>query len=147
MMDKTQWQAFWKILKGRLVFAVFLLFVCVIFTRWVLPVIHQPSSAMTLESVESRQLLRLHKNFDAGNVYSLNLRIRGHLNGTAILRIFDADDEKKIYQEKIIGSGDVDTRMGGDWNANDCHLEYEPHTATTGPLKIEYVFKASQLKK
>jgi len=146
MMDKTKWQAFWKILKGRLFFAVILLGVCFIVTQWVLPLVHQPTSAITLDNVGSRQLLRLRKNFDSGSVHGLNMRIRGHLNGTAVMRLFDAENASKVYQEKIVGSGDVDTRMGGDWYSDDCRIEYEPLSATTGGLKVEYIFKSSKVK-
>ena len=145
-MDQAKRKAFWKILKGRLFFAASLLGACFVVTHWVLPLVRQPTSAITLDNVGSRQLLRLRKNFDAGSVHGLNIRIRGHLNGTAVMRLFDAETPSKIYQDKIIGSGDVDTRMGGDWYSDDCRVEYNPLSATTGALKVEYIFKSSKVK-
>ncbi len=146
MMDKAKWQAFWKILKGRLIFAAFLLGACFVFTQWIVPVMQKPSAVLNLTDAGDRQLLRLRKNFDEGRVYELQIRIRGKLNGTAKIRMFDAEDAEKVIQEKIIGSGEVDTRMGGDWYSNDCRMEYEPLSATDGQLKLEYRFLTSEKK-
>lgn len=146
-MDQAKWKSFWKILRGRLIFSACLLGACFVFTQWVLPVVQKPSAALTLNEAGERQLLRLRKNIDAGNVYELKIRIRGKLNGTAKMRMFDSEDPAKIIQEKIIGSGEVDTRMGGDWDSNDCRMEYEPLSATSGNLKIEYRFSTSGKEK
>jgi len=136
----SQKQVFWKILRGRLIFAACLMAACFVFTHWILPLIHQPTSEFILTEADERQLLRLRKNLDSGTVRALKIRIRGHLNGTAMIRLFDAQDPVKIHQDKIIGSGKIDARMGGDWTANDSRIEYEPLSATNGSLKIEYVF-------
>ena len=109
--------------------------------HWIMPVIHRPSAVLNLTEAGARQLLHLRKNFKDGNVYELKIRIRGKLNGTAKIRMFDDVDSTKVLQEKIIGSGEVDTRMGGDWHTNDCRMEYEPMSATQGELKIEYRFE------
>ena len=59
-----------------------------------------------------------------------------------MIRVFDPNDSTKTYQEKMVGSGDVDTQMlGADWYTDDCRMEYQPLSATTGGLKIEYQFK------
>ncbi len=136
-------QTFWKILRGRLLFAACLLGACFVVTQFVLPRINQPSAAIQLTDAGERQLLRLRKNVGDGYVYALNVRIRGKLNGTAKIRMFDDVDTAKVLQEKIIGSGEIDTKLGGDWYTNDCRMEYEPMSATQGGLKIEYQFKTT----
>lgn len=141
MMDQAKWKSFWKILKGRLIFSVFLLGACFIFTQWVLPVVQKPSAAITLNEMGERQLMRLRKNIDDGSVHGIKVRIRGKINGTAVIRMFDSEQTDKVMQEKIVGSGEVDIRMGGDWYSNECRMEYEPLSATSGGLKIEYNFK------
>ncbi len=146
-MEQAKWKTFWKILRGRLIFVACLLGACIIFTHWVLPVIYKPSAVLNLTDASERQFLRLRKNFDEGNVYELKVRIRGKLNGTAKIRMFDDVDTTKVLQEKIIGSGQVDTRMGGEWYTNDCRMEYEPLSATQGSLKLEYRFGTSGKKK
>ena len=123
--------------------AACLLGVCFIVTQYVLPHVSQPSAQINLTDAGERQLLRLRKNVGDGHVYALNVHIRGKLNGTAKIRMFDDVDSTKILQEKIIGSGEVDTKMGGDWYTNDCRMEYEPMSATQGGIKIEYRFKTS----
>ena len=136
-------QTFWKILRGRLLFAACLLGACFVVTQFVLPRINQPSAVLNLTEVGDRQLLRLRKNVGDGHVSALNVSIRGKLNGTAKIRMFDDVDEVKVLQEKIIGSGEVDTSMGGEWHTNDCRMEYEPMSATEGGLRIEYNFKTN----
>ena len=141
-MSEGKGRVFWKVLKGRLIFAGFLLVACFIFTHWILPNIHQSSSEFVLTEAGERQLLRLRKNLQSGNIRQLKIRIRGHLNGTAMIRVFDPNDLTKTYQEKMVGSGEVDVRMlGADWYTDDCRMEYQPLSATTGGLKIEYQFK------
>ncbi len=144
-MDKAKWKIFWKVLRGRLVFSFFLILACFIFTRWVLPVIHQPPAVMTIREVNEHQLIRLRKNLDSGLVSGLKIKLNGQLNGTAMIRIFEAENPDKIYREKMIGAGKVDGLfMDQDWYAGDCRMEYEPLSATSGELKIEYNFKTSK---
>jgi len=144
-MDKAKWQIFWKVLRGRLIFSAFLLVGCFVFTQWISPIIHQPPAAMTIREVDSHQYIRLRKNVDSGPVNRLNIKVNGKLNGTAMIRIFDEENPDKIYREKMIGSGKVDGLfLDGDWYADDCRMEYEPLSATSGELKIEYSFKTSK---
>jgi len=144
-MDKAKLHIFWKVLRGRLIFS-FLLIACVfIFMRWILPVVHQPSAAVTLHEPAEHQLIRLRKNVDSGSVHGLSIKLSGHLNGTAMVRVFEGDNPDKIYREKMIGSGKIDgIFLEGDWYANDCRMEYEPLSTTHGELKIEYKFKTSK---
>lgn len=144
-MDKAKWQIFWKVLRGRLIFSAFLLVGCFIFTQWVLPVIHQPPAMMMVREAGEHQLIRLRKNVDSGLVHGLKIKLNGKLNGTAMIRIFEEENPDKIYREKMIGSGKVDgIFLDGDWYADDCRMEYEPLSATSGELKIEYSFKTSK---
>lgn len=88
-MSKSE--KFWKILKGRLIFAACLLGACFVFTQWVVPVFSKPSAVLHLTDAAERQLLRLRKNIDAGSVHGLKIRIRGKINGTAIIRLFSPE--------------------------------------------------------
>lgn len=140
-------EVFFKILKGRLIFAAFLLGACFVFTQWVIPVIHKPSATFILSEAGERQLLRFRKNLHSGNVHALKIRIRGQLNGTALIRVFDSENPEKVRREKVVGSGEIDTRMDGDWYSNDCRMEYLPLSADHGGLKIEYRFETTGKEK
>lgn len=144
-MDKAKWQVFWKVLRGRLIFSLFLLVGCFIFTQWISPIIHRPPAVMTVREAGAHQLIRLRKNVDTGPVHGLKIKLDGKLNGTAMIRVFEADNPDKIEREKMIGSGKVDGLfLDQDWSADDCRMEYEPLSATSGELKIEYSFKTSK---
>lgn len=144
-MDKAKLRIFWKVLRGRLIFSFILIAGLFIFTRWVLPVVHQPPAAMTIQEAGEHQLIRLRKNIDSGPVQGLRIKLSGHLNGTAMVRIFEGENPDKIYREKMIGSGKIDgIFLDGDWYTDDCRMEYEPLSTTNGQLKIEYLFKTSK---
>ena len=142
----SKWQPFFKILRRRLIFAGVLIAACFVFTQWILPMVHTPSASVVLNEAHQRQLLKLRKNFQSGSVYSLKMHVHGHLNGTAMLRLFDSVDISKVHREERIGSGGVDTQIMNDWYTDDCRLEYEPLSATQGTLKIDYQFKTLKKK-
>lgn len=132
---------FWKIFRHRLFFSIILFGAAFIFIHFLLPNVRPTSAVLIMDNVAERQLLRIRKNIEAGPVESLSLHIQGHLNGTAIIRIFETRNESKFYQEQLIGSGKVDTKLGGAWQSDDCRIEYDPKSARQGELKIVYNFK------
>ncbi len=143
-MDRDKLKTFWKVLRGRLLVSGLLIFACFILTRWVIPHFYQPLAALSLQSVHENQLIRIRKNLDSGAVSHLYVKTVGQLNGTAMLRVYRSDSPERIQTEKMIGPGKIDgLLLDHDWEADDCRMEYEPHSTTAGFLKIEYQFKTN----
>lgn len=144
MAMSPRWANYWKILRGRLIFAACIFVVCFIVSRWILPIVYHPPAVMTLREGGEHQIMRLRKNFDTGPAHGLKIKVNGEINGTAMIRVFE-DGGDGVHREKMIGSGKVDGLLyEGDWYSDDCRLEYEPLSATSGNLKIEYSFKTSK---
>jgi len=90
----------------------------------------------SINETEKQQEIIL-KNNSNKNVYALNVKVNGHIDGEASIYLLL---NEKPYKIKHI-SGDVDATWGGDWFSNKAIIIYKPQNVTNGNLQIYYGFK------
>ena len=91
---------------------------------------------ISIKETGKRQEIIL-KNNSNKNVYALNIKVNGHIDGEASIYLLL---NEKPYKIKHI-SGDVDATWGGDWYGNKAIIVYKPQNVTNGNLQIYYGFK------
>ncbi|MBI3505017.1 MAG: hypothetical protein HY059_09265 [Proteobacteria bacterium] len=73
-------------------------------------------------------------------VTGIQVRVVGRIDGAATIERAYAPD-RRMYGPQKIGPGAVSLHVGGDWYSETCILYYEPGTARSGSLTVEYKFQ------
>lgn len=82
-------------------------------------------------------IITLKKTDSQGDVHSMTVVGKGHLDGVAeIVLILN---EKPYKTESI--SGDIDFTWGGDWYSKSAQVEYTPSLVKSGYLSLQYKFE------
>ena len=88
-----------------------------------------------IESVDnSPRTFKLTIDNEAKFPHSMDLRIKGKLNGKAIIGYGWSDTT--IYQSDTVENG-FEKLFGGDWYSDSCFVFYKPITATSGEIEIQ----------
>jgi hypothetical protein len=101
--------------------------VCLWYLRW-------PQVEVLPPEIARKKRLVLTTRNEANDVFGLNLRIKGHLNGSAAL-ILPWDS-----QRLSIGPGNFSRHVSHDFYDNRAVIQYLPGTASKGSLVVEYRF-------
>ena len=99
------------------------------------------SKVTQIADITKKELITLTKDEREHNVVSRHILILGHIDGSAIIRTYGAN---QVIEEI---KGKVRLRIGGDWYQDKCLIEYEPIDVTSGELRIKYRFKAMSVTK
>ncbi len=81
-------------------------------------------------------VIMLEKRAGQGNVYSVSIRVEGHIEGIAELSL---NENGRSYRSERL-SGKVDLNLNGDWYTNSAELKYRPVSVRKGVLRITYDF-------
>ncbi len=82
-------------------------------------------------------VLMLEKRAGQGNVYSVSIRLEGHLEGVAEISL---NSNGKPYRNERL-SGNVKFSLDGDWYTDSAELKYRPISVKRGFLRVTYDFK------
>jgi hypothetical protein len=90
-----------------------------------------------IADVQIKEKLILKKLDSQGNIHSLIITGKGHLNGIAEIAL--VLDGKQYKTEHLFG--EVEFVWDGDWYSDVATIEYLPSTVERGHLTVEYRFK------
>ena len=95
------------------------------------------NQAYNIADVTKSETITLKKISSQGNINSMTVVGKGHLDGTAeIVLIVNG----KPYKTGSL-SGDVDFRWGSDWYSDSAQIEYKPSSVKSGNLSLQYKFE------
>lgn len=94
------------------------------------------SQTCRVADVAKPETITLTKRSSQGNVHSMTIVGKGHLDGAAeIVLILNGRSYKT---EKL--SGDVDFKWGCDWYSDSASIEYTPLSVKAGQVNLYYWF-------
>ena len=91
----------------------------------------------TFKDVTKKVSIILNKSADQKNIHSIQIMGKGHIKGTAQIRLMLNEQPYKI--EKISGVTSFNWR--GDWYSDTAKIEFDPLSVKSGTLKLEYQFE------
>ena len=86
--------------------------------------------------VSSKSQKIILKSNNEGNIYSINIRCSGYVDGEAKIMLML---NEKSYKTKNI-SGNISVIWGGDWYSDSATIIYKPINANKGEIEVEYKF-------
>jgi hypothetical protein len=89
-------------------------------------------TAQTVNVVDVSKSETLALTTTSSNVSGISLHVQGQLDGEAVFSAANWEPQKI--------SGKVDFNVYHDWFATKCDLQYQPLSATTGTLTVQYTF-------
>jgi hypothetical protein len=89
-------------------------------------------TAQTVNVVDVSKSETLALTTTSSNVSGISLHVQGQLDGEAVFSAANWEPQKV--------SGKVDFNVYHDWFATKCDLQYQPLSATTGTLTVQYTF-------
>lgn len=96
-----------------------------------------PDESYCVDDVTKPRAIAINKDPSQGNIHSISVIAKGHLDGSAeIILILNG----KPYKTEHL-SGDVDFQWGGDWYSDAAQIEYKPLSVKNGYLSLHYRFE------
>jgi len=93
-----------------------------------------------IKDVTKPSTIVLHKMKVQEHVHGFYVHVKGYIDGSAKLAIYDDDPSRKYSSDERNISGEVDVEFGGEWYSDIIRIEYEPKHVKSGELSIEYDF-------
>ena len=90
-----------------------------------------------IADVTKPETIKLKKASSQGNIYSLTVVGKGHLDGTAEIALIL---NGKPYKTESL-SRDIDFKWSGDWYSDSAKIEYNPSSVKRGNLSLQYKFE------
>jgi PBP1b-binding outer membrane lipoprotein LpoB len=90
----------------------------------------QKAQTVNVVDVSKQETLALKTT--SSDVSGISLHVQGQLDGEAVLSAANWQPQKV--------NGKVDFEVYHDWFEPKCDLQYQPLTATTGTLTVQYTF-------
>ena len=95
------------------------------------------SQEYNIADVTKPETITLQKVRSQGNIHSITVVGKGHLDGSATIVLIL---NRKPYKTESL-SGDVGFSWGGDWYSESAKIEYQPSSVKSGKLSLQYKFK------
>ena len=118
--------------KARILFGAFVLALMLACCSWY-------DHEIKIGDLQHEKIIVLRKEPQRGDVYSINIRVRGKILGEAKMHLML---NGKPYKTELL-KGAVRFNWGGDWYSDTADIKFEPMKIEYGELFIEYRFNTS----
>lgn len=96
----------------------------------------QLGQVVSVADTTQAEVITIRKLPSQDNVHAIRIRIRGKIDGNALIQLIL---NREPYKEAQL-RGPIDVRWEGDWYSAEAQIIYTPLSRPTGEIKIEYQF-------
>lgn len=101
-------------------------------------ILNNTTRTIQIEKIIHTKLIKLKKQADQANIYSLELEITGKSDRTILF--FFGPNKDQMQQQILLKKGKVDYHYSGDWYSNECYIYFPSENGSNTTMKLDYRF-------